>query len=300
MGYTRCLGWRNQVLSKRTSTAAQSYAREVDDFNRQVSAQSLGNVGGYHWYHTIELTDDLVTPGLYDHRSNISAFAFPTDMGGLSALDVGSATGFFAFELERRGAEVISIEVPSLADLDRFPGQTVDQTVAKIDAMLAPGPNRRAGGPSVEQCYFNLLEGPFRFCHRLLNSKVERRYSTVYELSAEKLGSDGFDLVFMGDVLLHTLHPLEALAAAARLCRGTLVLSQFVPDMTDDRPAMLYVGGDDPGADELSWWWPNQACLTEILLKLGFADVALVGTYSGVLKSTGYEYKRSILHARRG
>ena len=38
-------------------------------------------------------------------------------------LDVGSATGFFAFEFERRGAEVVSVELDSLYALDRFPGQ---------------------------------------------------------------------------------------------------------------------------------------------------------------------------------
>ena len=287
-------------MSEQASAAAQTYAREVEEFNQRVSAHSLGDVRGYHWYHTIELRDGLVTPGFYDHRSSLSAFQFPTDMGGMSALDIGSATGFFAFEFERRGAEVVSVDVPSLADLDRFPGQTVDQTVRKIEAMLAAGHEPIAGGLTEQHCYLNLLEGPFQFCHGLLGSKVKRCYSTVYDLSPEKLGRGGFDLVYMGDILLHTLHPLEALASAARLCRGTLVLSQFIPEMNDDRPAMLYVGGDDPGADEISWWWPNRACLTEILKKLGFADVAEVGTHSGVLKSTGYEYQRSILHARRG
>ena len=278
---------------------AQTYAREVEEFNRRVSAQGLGNVSGYHWYHTIELRDGLVTPGFYDHRSSLSAFQFPTDMGGRSALDIGSATGFFAFELERRGAEVVSVEVPSLADLDRFPGQTVDQTVRKIEAMLASDGEPSALDLTAEQCYFNLLEGPFQFCHRLLGSKVKRCYATAYGLSPENLGSGGFDLVYMGDILLHTLHPLEALASDARLCRGTLVLSQFIPEMNDDRPAMLYVGGDDPEADEISWWWPNRACLTEMLKKLGFSKVLEVGTHSGVVKSTGYEYERAILHARR-
>ncbi len=278
---------------------AQTYAREVEEFNRRVSAQGLGNVSGYHWYHTIELRDGLVTPGFYDHRSSLSAFQFPTDMGGRSVLDIGSATGFFAFELERRGAEVVSVEVPSLADLDRFPGQTVDQTVRKIEAMLASDGEPSARDLTAEQCYFNLLEGPFQFCHRLLGSKVKRCYATAYGLSPESLGSGGFDLVYMGDILLHTLHPLEALASAGRLCRGTLVLSQFIPEMNDDRPAMLYVGGDDPEADEVSWWWPNRACLTEMLKKLGFSKVLEVGTHSGVVKSTGYEYERAILHARR-
>ena len=203
------------------------------------------------------------------------------------------------FELEKRGAEVVSVEVPSLEDLDRFPGQTVEDTLAKIRKMLAGGTDGEQRALTAEQCYFNLLEGPFRFCQSILGSKVKRCYSTVYDLSPDTVGCAGFDLVLMCDILLHTLHPLEALAAAARLCRGTLVLSQFLPDTTDERPAMLYVGGSDIESDEVSWWWPNKACLTEMLLKLGFVEVVEVGSHRGLLKSTGYDYERSILHAKR-
>ena len=286
-------------MSEQATAAGEAYAREVAEFNQRVRALGLGDVSGYHWYHTIDLNDGLVTPGFYDLRFSLPAFDFPHDMGGMTVLDVGSATGFFAFEFERRGGEVVSVDVGSLADLDRFPGQTVGQTVRKIEAMLARGREPSIHGLTAEQCYFNLLEGPFEFCRRLRDSKVKRCYSTVYDLSAEKLGFDGFDLVYLGDILLHTLRPLEALASAVRLCRGTLILSQFIPEMEDQRPAMLYVGGDDPGADEVSWWWPNRACLTEMLKKLGFSEVLEVGTHSGVLKSTGYEYERAILHARR-
>jgi hypothetical protein len=63
-------------------------------------------------------------------------FQFPVDMRGMSVLDVGSATGFFAFEFERRGAEVLSLELPSLEDLDCFPGRTVEQTTRNLDKVF--------------------------------------------------------------------------------------------------------------------------------------------------------------------
>ena len=44
-----------------------------------------------------------VTPGLYDYRATLDNFHFPENMEGMTVLDVGSATGFFAFEFERRG-----------------------------------------------------------------------------------------------------------------------------------------------------------------------------------------------------
>ena len=54
---------------------------------------------------------------------------------------------------------------------------------------------------------------------------------------------EGFDLVFLGDVLIHTLYPLKALAALAPLCRGTLVFAGVLPEGAQEPPAMIYIGG---------------------------------------------------------
>jgi tRNA (mo5U34)-methyltransferase len=67
------------------------------------------------------LGDGLVTPGDFDYRPSLPLFQFPEDMRGMTVLDVGSATGFFAFEFEKRGASVILVELPSIADWD-MPG----------------------------------------------------------------------------------------------------------------------------------------------------------------------------------
>jgi tRNA (mo5U34)-methyltransferase len=146
-----------------------------------------------------------------------------------------------------------------------------------------------------EQLYFYLLEGPFEFCRKQLGAKVERCYSSVYDLDAAKLGT--FDLVFMGDILLHTINPLAALAAAAPLCHGMLVLSQVMPEVGDGKPAMLYTGGDNPDFDEVQWWWPNEACLMQLLKKFRFHTVTEAGHHTGVLRPSGYVFDRVILHA---
>jgi hypothetical protein len=144
-----------------------------------------------------------------------------------------------------------------------------------------------------------LLDAPFRLCARLLGSRVERRYSTVYDLSRESLGRASFDLVFLGDILVHTLRPLDALIAAARLCHGTLVVAQEMPGTFEDAPAMLYRGGEDPGEDDICWWLPNEACFRQLLKKLGFVDAIAVGNNEGILRPAGFRFSRRILHAHR-
>lgn len=280
--------------------ARDTYLRQVGEFDEKAKRLGLGEVE-FYWYHTVELGGGLVTPGSYDYRSNLADFRFPERMEGMRVLDVGSATGFFAFEFERRGAEVTSVEIPSLADLDRFPGQSVEQSIKKIDRLLgshAPEGRQTSFRNYTANAYYHfLLDGPFQFCHKALGSRVRRCYSTIYNLSPETLGRDGFDLIFIGDVLLHTIAPLQALAAVGPLCRGTLIIAQALPEPDDGRPAMVYVGGDDLEGDEVSWWLPNKQCFMQMLKKLGFGKVEDVGRHEVVLRPAGYTFSRTVLHA---
>jgi tRNA (mo5U34)-methyltransferase len=278
---------------------AEQFVRDTREFNRRARELGLEDVSRYYWYHTVELPGGLVTPGLYDFRATYPCFGFPEDMQGLRVLDIGSATGFFAFEFARRGAMVVSVELPSLEAIDRFPGQDVRNSLDEIQRMMFPESVDETRGlirrHTAGELYFYLLEGPFEFCRRLLGPTIERCYASVYELAGKQLGV--FDLVFLGDVLVHTIDPLAALAAVAPLCRGRLVLAQVMPEAADGRPAMLYVGGDDPARDEVQWWYPNQPCLVQLLKKLGFREVREAGHHTGVLRPSGYVFDRTILHA---
>lgn len=279
-----------------------TFVDEMRVFSERTRELGLPDTSRFYWYHTIDLGDGLVTPGMYDYRQTISAFHFPDDMRGMNVLDVGSATGFFAFEFERRGARVVSVELPSLTDLDRFPGQDVEGSLRKIERMIFPGGELKdmRRGDSARELYRCLLEGPFDFCRTRLGSRVERCYSAIYDLTAEKTGvPEGFDLVFAGDVLVHTLYPLKALAALAALCRGTLMLAQMLPDGPQEPPAMMYRGGADPDEDEVSWWLPNRSCLMQMLSKLRFAHVEDAGVHRGLLRPGDYPFERAILRAAR-
>jgi 2-polyprenyl-3-methyl-5-hydroxy-6-metoxy-1,4-benzoquinol methylase len=289
---------------EREQTCAE-YDRLVADFDANASRMGYEGLADLFWYHTIDLGNGLITPGSYDYRTCVDAFRFPADMSGMRVLDVGSATGFFAFEFERRGARVVSVELPSY-DLDKFPGETAEQTRQKhlellgYHTNLTPGARERiAGDASADEMYRLFIDEPFRFCHRVLNSKVERCYARIYDLSPEILGKDQFDLIYLGDVLLHTINPLQALAAVAPLCRGTLIISQTMPEPHDAPPAMIYVGGDEAGKDAISWWLPNRLCFAQLLRKMGFKHVEVVGMNNGFVRPSGHVYARTIMHARR-
>jgi len=89
------------------------------------------------------------------------------------------------------------------------------------------------------------------------------------------------------------------LVAAAGMCLGTLVIAQMMPGSPEAPPAMMYQGGEKPGEDDICWWLPNEQCFRQILKKLGFADVRVVGMHEGVQRPAGHPFSRKILHARR-
>ena len=62
------------------------------------------------WYHRIEVRPGIVTPGINDCQTTLRLLDLPADCSGLRVLDIGTRDGFFAFEMERRGADVLAVD----------------------------------------------------------------------------------------------------------------------------------------------------------------------------------------------
>lgn len=280
------------------------HVRLKREFEERTRHLGLGDLPPYFWYHTIDLGNGLLTPGTYDFRNDLAGYGLEENLHGWKVLDVGPATGFFSFEFERRGADVTALEVPSLAELDRFPGETTEDFLAKMQAafshhtVFTPAEIHHLFHECTQEQFYHLfLDGPFMFCHKVLNSRVRRTYGTIYDL-AQLFGTGSFDLVFLGDVLLHTIDPLGALASAASVARKSLVLAQNMSTDPALGPIMEYVGG--PRANEgITWWYPNYRCLEQLLRKLGFRDVYIAGRNSFCVRPNGHRYDSVTIHAHR-
>jgi tRNA (mo5U34)-methyltransferase len=286
--------WGRNAHHNSAAVAAgkREYAKRVADFKTASERLGYGDLTRYYWYHTIDLGNGLVTPGTYDYRPLLSMYGFPADMHGMSVLDVGSATGFFAFEFEKRGGTVVSVELPSIMCWDMPHGEK-DRTVSEL--------MRSADVRTVEELDHVHAEGPFQFCRKLLGSQVSRCLSSVYDLTPEKLGRESFDLIFVGDVLLHTFSPLAALVALAPLCHGLLVIAQQLATVNDNEPVMLYAGGPTMSRDHRTWWHPNKVCLEQLLDRVGFRDVELVCQMPSYPGQGGewFVHNHAIIHARK-
>ena len=141
------------------------------------------------WYHTIELAPGIVTPGWFDLRPIVDQLPWP-DVRGKRCLDVGTADGFLAFELERRGAaEVVATD---LADHELWDWPERIRSRGKAYLEHVAGPEKGVG---------------FRVARTVRQSKVQPKTISAYDLSPEAIGS--FDVVTCGSLLLHLRDPVR-------------------------------------------------------------------------------------------
>ena len=208
-----------------------------------------------NWYHTIELADDLVSRGVYDHRPILDCYGLPESLAGKACLDVGTGDGFFAFEMERRGAaRVVAIDIASCEDYE-----------------ILPHVRARMKLPD---------EGPHRFkfdmARVMRRSRVEFKVCSVYDLSPETVGM--FDVVFCGSLLLHLQNPLQALVNIRAVTREMAVIETMVdPELEERFPEKpwLSFGLRDVEVvlgESCVYWRMTTKALEDMLAYAGFAE----------------------------
>lgn len=197
--------------SATTAALPQRGARlDVASFADPAARAIAERVNEVEWYHVLEMPNGVATPGYVDHRETKDRYGLPHDMSGLRALDVATFDGFWAFEMERRGASVTAVDIPSWSRAD-IPLRTLER--------LTPEEDERTGAA-------------FRLAHELLGSAVERFESSVYELDSAALGT--FDVVFVSDLMLHLRDPQRALERIFPLVKpgGYLLIAEpFNPEL---------------------------------------------------------------------
>jgi tRNA (mo5U34)-methyltransferase len=188
-----------------------------------------------------------VTPGWLDHRAVVDKVPLPASLKGLRCLDVGTFNGFWAFEMERRGAaDVVAVDV-----LDP---RAWDWPVGSEPAAVEAIGQRLAGGRG------------FEIAREALGSRVQRIDGSVYDLDDRELGH--FDLAFVGSLLVHLRDPVLALERI-RGVASTLVLVDGVDLPQTIRHPRLPVARLD--AQGRPWWWyPNLAGLARLVDAAGF------------------------------
>lgn len=226
----------------------------------RAAAARAAIAGNPNWYHTLELAPGVLTPGRIDLRSTASK-VLPNDLAGKRALDVGTFDGFWAFELERRGAEVVAIDVASVAD-----------------AQLPPG-NRSLLEQHADELELELGRG-FRIAADLLGSQARRVVCDVLELTAAAIGGE-VDVVFMGALLVHLRDPVGALERIFGVLRpgGSLYQLEGVSRALSLLHPRAPIAQLQTLRTRFNWWYPNRATLQAWLRTAGFVQISTHGIH---------------------
>lgn len=78
---------------------------DIDSINKKLNKVK--------WFLSFEIIPGVISPGLFvfDAENQASLLGIPKNLTGMRALDVGTWDGPMAFELEKRGAEVIALDI---------------------------------------------------------------------------------------------------------------------------------------------------------------------------------------------
>jgi O-methyltransferase len=206
----------------------------VTDEKIFATARKVEDVADCYFYHTMELPGRGVIEGKdWDLRGRVDEYLGNVNFAGKRVLEIGPASGFLTFEMENRGADVISVEVTDEHGWDfvPYPG-------ARLADVFGP-----------RAIVMQQLKNSYWFSHAALQSKARVYYGDAYNLPAA-LGE--FDIAVMGAVLLHCRDPLRIVEQCAKRAKLLIIVDKFHPDVEGAAICRLA-----PTRENLLWhtWW---------------------------------------------
>jgi len=191
------------------------------------------------WWHSFEFPDGTVVEGvcnLAGLKNRIGQFPIPPDLRGKRVLDIGTWDGWYAFEMERRGAEVVAVDCwdnPLFRDAHaRFDSRVEYRQMDVYD--LTPG---RIGRFDIV-LFMGVL---YHLKHPLL--ALERVCALTTDLAAVE---------------------------------SFILREQYRPgENVERRPVMEFYEADEMGGQTDCWIGPSVTCLMALCRAAGFARVEL-------------------------
>jgi SAM-dependent methyltransferase len=218
-----------------------------------------------YFYHTMDVPDYGLMTGEWDLRESVDEYLGHEPVRGMRVLEVGTASGFLCFEMERRGAEVIAYDLSKTTPWDVVPFNSVDVTA--FAALRAD--------------HIAKMNNSWWLSRHAFGSDARMVYGTVYDIPAA-IGQ--VDLCTFGAVLLHVRDPLLALQNAAKLNPRTIVVTELARrrglGLLPERPSQLRSPLFLPDASKSepleAWWSFSPESISNLLSMVGYRTKSVV------------------------
>lgn len=210
---------------------------DVSDWlqKHNVSAEDLAKeINERKWFHQFTFPGVCTTKGRDPSYLKLETLGLPDGLIGKTVLDVGAYEGFFSFQCEARGAEVLA-----------------------TDHVIWEGENK-------------FVFDNFRFVADIIGSEIDYMNISVEDLCVERVGT--FDIVLFMGVLYHSEDPVLYLRRLYPLVQEVLILETYVDLLEINIPAAAFYPGGLNG-DYTTVWGPNRLAVEGMLKRVGFREV---------------------------
>ncbi len=207
------------------------------------------------FYHIVELPDGTTTRGQWDLRKTADAYLGNVDFAGKRVIEIGPASGFLSFHMERRGARVAVIEPPMESFWDLVP-----QAAVNLDE------TRRSFGRHIQR-----VRNSFWYLHHCYESSVE-----CYEIDAYHIPPQPtkFDIGVLASILLHISSPVRMLESVASVVANEIVIvERYFPELADQAVCRLVPTAANRSLE--TWWEFSPKFFEQFLAVLGFSNVRI-------------------------
>ena len=226
-------------------------------------AQTVTSPDDCLFYHSMDIPGHGEVTGQWDLRGHELQYLGGISLKGKSVLEIGPASGFFSFWMERQGARVTALDLHPSHKWDGVPYHDVDA----------------ANFAAERRDMLRRMNNSWWFAHDKFRSQAKMVYGSVYDIGPA-LGS--FDIVTLTSVLLHLRDPLLAIEKAASVCKGSIVITdvserQFLGSTPQfqDHLALHFMPRAAARTPIDAWWQIPSLLVVEWLSILGLKSTAV-------------------------
>jgi SAM-dependent methyltransferase len=216
--------------------------------------RAVDSISECYFYHSMDIPGHGAVSGEWDLRPGIRQYLGQYDFIGKRVLDVGAASGFLSFHMEKLGGDVVSYDLS-----EDWPWDIIPFSVA--DNLKTDNERRR---------HMRLINNGYWLAHGAFKSRARVAYGTVYDIPVS-IGP--VDIAVFGSILLHLRDPFLALQNGARLAREAVIVTDVAPYGRLGRflTAPRFQGNHQRPENWGTWWNLPPRLVREYLSILGFA-----------------------------
>jgi hypothetical protein len=226
-----------------------------------------------YFYHTMDIPTYGLVHGEWDLRTGVDAYLGNVSFKDNRVLELGTASGFLCMEMEKRGAEVVALDLDEhhAWDIVPYAGFRFAEFMPKWSAHIAR------------------LNNGFWLNHGAHHSTAKLVYGSIYDVP-EAIGE--VDIATFGSILLHLRDPFLALQRALRLTRETVIVSEVIPRpqrvnnlpsrlkflarfLPPTTPQLEFLPDPAKGLPLESWWALAPELIARMIGVLGFGDTRI-------------------------